>query len=1080
MRDKYVLGLDLGTNSIGWACINHEKNEIVDAGVRIFDAAEDPKTKESLAKPRRTARLTRRRLFRRSVRLKKIIGLLKQYNFITQNRDVQSPYEGNIWELRLKGLDEKLIDQDLARILYHITKARGFKSSRKEILSEDVELQKANKDMQVLENDFQESGFRTIAEYLYNTYGMNHQNIRNKFGNYTHLIKQDLNEKELNLILDIQKEKGNSKINDSFRKELIDIFVYRKGLPSFESAVGTCELETNYRRAPKDAVSSSLFRAWNDLNNLKFKQNDDSSYELLSLEKRKELIEFAYEKANDGKIPTEVQIKNIIGVYSFIEDKATKEGKKDKKTTIYGMNLEMKKLVASLTFSSYTKLKNALCEIDENKWNQIKNDVHTMDSIIYVIAYLKEFKNLNYDHHFSGVMDPIIKELILNLKWDQETWENLFDRLSFDGTMGHSLQAMWHMQPYFEQEEILTYDKALEKVYQGKFNNRESSGTKFLPEFNEHDFTNPVVKRTLNQARLLINKLISVYGTPKQINIELARDLGKSKDERRKLEESMKQNQSKNEDYWNECQKLGIFDSIMYRLWKEQDEKCMYSNEIIAIGDLQNNYVEIDHILPLSRSGDDSLMNKVLVFASENQHKGNKTAFEYMQSKNKIEDYKVWVKNTKKIRYEKKERLLLENFNEEKAREYRSRHLNDTRYISKALANHIDKHIRPKDQKWGYVQTLAGRATTTLRKIWQMGNKDRQESHKHHALDALLIAGAGDMIKTFEQKITTASQYKNKGINPKDNIEHNIRRFGFDISQPWETFSTDARYYVENNVFVSRMGKRKVTGSVHKETIKSKRQDGNVFKTIKLHEIAEKDEKKITNIFNDMIDLERNRRVYDTILNHAKQFNWDMGKAFSNENAPLMPTNDKSKYDGSEKIIPKIRKIKVSDSASSNLILSNMSSERRKAAVDSGSLVRLDLFRNEKGKFETIPVYVFHYNGLPQVNDSYEFMFSIYKNDYLAFDSDIPFSNGCVEKEYNKNVTYFEAYWNTNVSSSRITMIEVDKQSKYHVTISKMKKITKYHVDILGKKHFIASTEFPEEKRLTLKEQQEKWKKNKN
>ncbi len=73
MKQDYILGLDLGTNSIGWACINEENQKILNGGVRIFDAAENPKNGGSLAEPRRIARLTRRRLHRRWVRLQKLL-----------------------------------------------------------------------------------------------------------------------------------------------------------------------------------------------------------------------------------------------------------------------------------------------------------------------------------------------------------------------------------------------------------------------------------------------------------------------------------------------------------------------------------------------------------------------------------------------------------------------------------------------------------------------------------------------------------------------------------------------------------------------------------------------------------------------------------------------------------------------------------------------------------------------------------------------------------------------------------------------------------------------------------------------
>lgn len=67
---KYSLGLDIGTTSIGWAVINEDKQRIEDLGVRIFECPENPRNGESLAKPRRDARSTRRRLKRRRERLK--------------------------------------------------------------------------------------------------------------------------------------------------------------------------------------------------------------------------------------------------------------------------------------------------------------------------------------------------------------------------------------------------------------------------------------------------------------------------------------------------------------------------------------------------------------------------------------------------------------------------------------------------------------------------------------------------------------------------------------------------------------------------------------------------------------------------------------------------------------------------------------------------------------------------------------------------------------------------------------------------------------------------------------------------
>ncbi|MGL4676362.1 MAG: type II CRISPR RNA-guided endonuclease Cas9 [Brevinema sp.] len=1077
---EYTLGLDLGTNSVGWACINEETRQILNAGVRIFDIAENPKTGESLAKPRREARLTRRRLQRRRHRLDQILKLLLNHQFITNKQEIQTAHPINLWILRIKGLDYLLDNNELSRIIYHIGKHRGFKSSKKELDdTQNTELTKANKDMNEVFLAFKNSGYRTIAEYMYYTYNISHKNIRNKLGTYTNLIKQDINEQELRLILEKQKEFGNLLITEDFVTTLLDIFTYRKGLPSFESKVGDCTLEQEpytrldnkdifYKRAPKDALSSSLFRAWSDLNHIRYQKNIDAPNQVLMLEQRERLIKLAFDKAQEGKKITESQINEIIGA-GIIEN----GDEKNKKIKKYLINFDISKIMKSLSFSSYTKLKKVCQELDI--WAKIEQNNDLIDAVIYCIAYLKEFKNL------ATLQDPIIKELMMSLEFSEGIWQALFDSLSFDGTMSLSLPAMWKLLPYYQLDNEfgipLTYDKCVEEVYPGLFHDRSTQDSQYVPKFNDHDITSPVVKRTLNQTRLLINKLISIYGKPQQINIELARDLGKSKSDRKKIENQNIENKNKNERNVQEARELGIQDFIAYRLWKEQSGQCVYSGRKISPDDMKYNRVEVDHILPISRSGDDSLMNKVVVFSDENQRKGNKTAFEYLSSKGNaaLEDYKIRMRGIKTLRYRKRDRLLLEDF-DRKSQEYKTRHLNDARYIAKLLTSHLDKTIRPKNQKYGYIKTLPGQATSVLRKLWGFRDKVREESHTHHAFDAILIAGAGSKIEQWEKDITNILQYRYKEdrkISLGERAQRNIERFGFDVELPWENFAEDARRYIDENVFVSRLGKRKVNGEMHAQTIMSHQKNEQIgeriVKTIILQNIG-KEEKEVLKKLEDMVDVSiaedgtisgRNANVYRVIVEHAKKFNWDMAQAFNIENAPPMPVKKENPNH-----VPVIRKIKISASASSKLQLQKMSSEKRQAAVDSGNLIRLDLFRDHMGKFFVVPVYPFHYQSLPEPDETRQaqFIFSIYKNDYLVFESDKSFViNGASLKTA-------QGYWNTYANPTRITLIPHNNNSKFKITITTMNSIKKYYIDMFGKRHLIASSNKPEAKRLSLKE----------
>jgi len=1120
MKKDYILGLDLGTNSIGWACIDDRENKILDTGVRIFDAAEEPKTGASLALPRREAQLTRRRLKRRRERLNKTIKLLIKYKFIKDKKEVQNAYKNNIWVLRVEALDKLLQNEDLAKIIYHIIKNRGFKSSKKEIKnkenlikpnkiidkvenkigdSKSREEEKANKAMYEVEKNFCESGYRTIAEYMLKEYGKNNKNIRNKFGNYNNLIKQDLNEDELNVILDKQKELGNSLIEYEFKQELIAILIYRKGFPSFEGDVGKCKLEPPHLHAPKDAISALLFRAWQNLNNFIYTREGYAKPQQISLEDREDLIKKAFEQ----KTVTDKNIAKFLSIATVKIDKLDKDGNivKDKEgnkveNEKYDANFDLKDIAKLLTFKSYHELKEELTKI--GVWEKVKDDHKTLDAIVYVVAYLKEHKNLKVGNDFN-IKDLTIKNIIEELNFTDEVWKYLFESLSYSKATSHSLNAMWKMLPHFKESDDkkpLTYDKVLNKEYPDRFNSRVTKNKKYLPKFNDEAITNPVVKRAVNQTRLLINKLISEYGKPSQINIELARELGKSFEDRKAIKKLNDENRISNENNKRICEELGIKDTLIYRLWKEQGEQCIYSGKIISQTDLINNSVEIDHILPISRTGDNSLRNKVLVLSEYNQNKGDKIAYEYIVSigEKALEEYKTRVNKLPYKLKARKEILLLESLDDRKSQEYKTRHLNDTRYISKLLKKYIDENIRPEGQDYGYVETLSGSVTSILRKLWSMGDKNRALNNKHHAMDAILIAAAGEKIKAWEHGITFGARYrydKDKGSKFSERVQKNLDRFGIDIPLPWESFSKDARYYVENDVFVSRMGKRKVNGAMHKDTIMSKRfiKDGEsiVVKKIKL-ELIDKlkfNEEGITDVLNKMIDIHkdvkikdfegRNAFLYKLIIEHAKKHNWKMDEAFNSENAPSMTINKNKKRKHNipidELYKNKIRSIKIIARASSSFVLKKMSSEKRQAAVDSGDVIRLDLFKTSKGYYAEA-IYSYHYNcsleelPSPPKEACGEFQFSIYKNDYLLFESD----KGFIFEGNNYNT--MQGYYNT-ASSIQIILFPDYANIRTVIGISKISNVKKYYVDILGKKHLVKTPE----QRLTLKEVEKKWRK---
>ncbi|MBU2446662.1 MAG: hypothetical protein KJ666_13990, partial [Bacteroidetes bacterium] len=173
---KKILGLDLGTNSIGWALIEEKNNilkKIDDIGCRIlplekslldeFEKGNDITKNATRRQKRGSRRLNERyKLWRNNIiKLCKVLGivpkglepLFEKISFDNKKLIIpQAAYEKGshqfkpheLYELRVKALNEKITLEELFRIVYHLNQRRGFKSNRKapkpeeEMLTEDI------------------------------------------------------------------------------------------------------------------------------------------------------------------------------------------------------------------------------------------------------------------------------------------------------------------------------------------------------------------------------------------------------------------------------------------------------------------------------------------------------------------------------------------------------------------------------------------------------------------------------------------------------------------------------------------------------------------------------------------------------------------------------------------------------------------------------------------------------------------------------------------------------------------------------------------------------------------------------
>ncbi|WP_445732486.1 type II CRISPR RNA-guided endonuclease Cas9 [Mariniflexile sp.] len=156
-----ILGLDLGTNSIGWAIVEEEKQQILGMGSRIFPEGVVAKTigtgekEESKNAARRNSRQQRRQYYRKRLRKIKLLRTLIDLDMCPLTRkelDVWAKWDKskgkagrmapssnayaewhrqNPYYLRNKALNEDLTLEEMGRVLYHLIQRRGFLSNRK-------------------------------------------------------------------------------------------------------------------------------------------------------------------------------------------------------------------------------------------------------------------------------------------------------------------------------------------------------------------------------------------------------------------------------------------------------------------------------------------------------------------------------------------------------------------------------------------------------------------------------------------------------------------------------------------------------------------------------------------------------------------------------------------------------------------------------------------------------------------------------------------------------------------------------------------------------------------------------------
>ncbi|MFH1805160.1 MAG: type II CRISPR RNA-guided endonuclease Cas9 [Pseudomonadota bacterium] len=787
----YRFSFDLGTNSIGWAVIALDPGKkpigLVDMGARIFPDGRNPKDKQSLAVARRDARAMRRRRDRYLKRRGELTDVLIAYGLMPADEAARKQLVAlDPYHLRASGLDEALPPHHLGRALFHLNQRRGFKSNRKtDRGSDDSGVTKAG--IKKLQQALADEGCRTLGELQHRHHQANQspiadtnpQSVRAKLRGegakaaYDFYPSRDAIEDEFNQLWASQHRFHPDILSDEAREAVHDAIFFQRPLKA--PPVGKCSFNPTETRLPRALPIAQRFRLLQFIGDLRLV---DPQLRKTALDRDQRTALFA-ELLGKNKV-TFKRMRQLLRLDADISFSHESEKQQDFKGD-----------------------ETAAILAHKDRFGPGWRDLALADQTAIVEKLL-----------FEENEEKLIADLQTQFGFDRQRCEAIADAPIPDGYGRLGKSALTTLVAIME-EDGLPYDLACKKAgydhallpdgevfdelpYYGVALERHvafGDGESDNIEKRVGKIANPTVHIALNQLRKVMNALIARYGSPEQIVMEITRDLKQSREARENLMKQQKKNQDDNDIYRQDLIATGTAinadNMLRMRLWKElnpdnpQARACPFSGEKISRARLFSPEVEIEHILPFSRSLDNSPANKTLCMTWANRAKGNRSPWEAFCRDG--EKGFVWddilaraadLPKNKSWRFaaDAMERL-------KKDGDFLDRQLVDTQYLSRIAREYVSKVCDP-NQVW----VTPGRLTAWLRRNWGLesilstGNVTKnRDDHRHHAIDAVVI-GVTD--RGILNRISHAAAHAES---------HELDRIVADMPEPFENFRDAVR-----------------------------------------------------------------------------------------------------------------------------------------------------------------------------------------------------------------------------------------------------------------------------------------------
>lgn len=784
----YRLGLDLGTNSIGWCIFQLSDSgplrpvELIDCGVRLYSDGRNPKDKTSLAVARRMARSMRRRRDRYLRRRKKLLRALVETGLMPADREARAALVAlDPYEIRARALDTPVPPYHLGRAIFHLNQRRGFKSNRKIDRDDEAKRGKIRQGADRLRLAMAVHQTNTLGEFLYRLHGMG-ESVRVRLKpqaaddgktvmGYDLYPDRDMVMAEFDALWSAQSLHHPEILTPAARDRLWDIVFFQRRLKPVQP--GKCTFNPEEERL---ARAHPLFQ-------------------------RRRI----YEQANSLE---------VIG-----EDQVGRPLSRDDRDTVVQALLTTPKQ----SFARLRRLLKLPPDVRFNLESEIRKDLkgeETAAALARDKCYGPEWRALPLEE--QGVLvqrlldeqeeESLVAWLVARLDIEAARAERMAAAHLPDGHGNLGLTATREILAELEKD-VVTYDKAMERAgyhhsdfrtgevydelpYYGRVLERHvafGSGEPDDPEELRYGrLANPTVHIALGQLRHVVNELIARHGPPGQIIVELARDLKLNKRQRDRVEREIRDNTARAERHREQLADIGLAGNgenrLRLRLWEELnranalDRRCPYTGEAISLQRLFSAEVEIEHILPFSRTLDNSVANKIVSLRRANKDKADRTPFEAFGHRadwNEILERADALPRNKRWRFAPD---AMARYDSEE-RDFLDRQLTDTQYLSRIAREYLTAVCDP-DSVW----VTPGRLTELLRRNWGLNqllpdhnlveaqNRKNRLDHRHHAIDAAVI-GLTD--RGLLNRISRAAARAE---------EQDLERLVAEMPKPWDGF----------------------------------------------------------------------------------------------------------------------------------------------------------------------------------------------------------------------------------------------------------------------------------------------------